>query len=91
MVEAVKKLKLFLSATPWKGYIETPFGETADISTDADIEAYARKWAISIRHPVATARISPRESKNGVVGPDLLVKNTRGLRIVDASILVSVL
>jgi len=87
VVEAVKALKRFLSATAWRGYIEQPFGETANITTDADIEAYARKWSISIRHPVATARISTRTSKTGVVGPDLLVKNTQGLRIVDASVL----
>jgi len=86
VVEAVKALKRFLSAKSWQDYIEQPFGET-NITTDAEIEAYARKWAISIRHPVATAQISSRSSTTGVVGPDLLVKNTQGLRVVDASVL----
>ena len=89
VIEAVKALKRFLSAKAWRGYIEQPFGDTALLTTDAEIEAYARKWSITIHHPFATARISSRNSKTGVVGPDLLVKNVQGLRVVDASILVS--
>jgi hypothetical protein len=84
----VKALKRFLSATPWKDYIERPFGDTANIATDADIEAYIRKETVSVIHPSATAHMSSRNSKTGVVGPDLLVKNTQGLRIVDASVFV---
>jgi choline dehydrogenase-like flavoprotein len=89
LVEAVKYLKRFLLATPWQGYIEQPFGEMANISTDSGIEAYIRKIAVSTLHPMGTARMSIQTDDAGVVGPDLLVKKTQGLRIVDASVFVS--
>jgi hypothetical protein len=35
--------------------------------------------------------MSPRDANYGVVNPDLLVKGTTGLRIIDASVLVSII
>ncbi|KAF8991611.1 hypothetical protein BDQ17DRAFT_1370513 [Cyathus striatus] len=81
MVEAIKSAKRFVSGSAWDNYLLTPFGDSPDI------EAYIRASSISIRHPVATARISSLKDKTGVVGPDLLVKGINGVRVVDASVL----
>ncbi|KAF8883520.1 aryl-alcohol oxidase-like protein [Infundibulicybe gibba] len=87
MVEAVKTAQHFITASPWKGYIESPFGDAAQLNNDSEIMSYIRSKAISIRHPVATARMSKDSDSCGVVGPDLLVKGVTGLRVVDASVL----
>ena len=88
-IEAVKAGKRFLTASAWKGYLGNAFEDAANLSTDSSIRNYIRSKAISIRHPVATAAMSKSSDKRGVVGPDLLVKGADGLRVADASVLVS--
>ena len=65
-----------------------PFGALAKAKTDAEIEVYARSNSVTLFHPFSTASMSPSGSPNGVVNPDFSVKNTVGLRIVDASVVV---
>ncbi|KAI0316388.1 GMC oxidoreductase-domain-containing protein, partial [Amylostereum chailletii] len=85
--EAIKSARQFLSAPVWHGYIVAPFGPAANATTDSEIEAYARANAGASWHSVGTARMSARGSQDGVVDPDLRVKGTAGLRVVDASVL----
>ncbi|THH09111.1 hypothetical protein EW146_g8785 [Bondarzewia mesenterica] len=87
MIEAVKALRRFFSASSWRDYIVAPFVEAVNATTDAGIEAYARQWTASIRHPVATARMSDITTGLGVVHSDLTVKMVSGVRVVDASVL----
>ncbi|KAF8148700.1 aryl-alcohol oxidase-like protein [Crassisporium funariophilum] len=86
LVEAVKASQRFVAASPWKDYIIVPFADSVNTTTDAGILAYASKFATTIRHPVSTAMISKNTDKKGVVGPQLLVKDCAGVRVVDASI-----
>lgn len=89
MIEGVKAAKRFVSASPWQGYIAAPFIDSINTTTDAGIEAYARQFSTTIRHPIGTAAMSKDSDKGGVVGPQLNVKNVVGLRVVDASVFVS--
>lgn len=89
MRNAVRSAQRFLSARAWAQYILAPFGELANATTDAELDTYIRANTATIFHPVGTAAMSPKGAKWGVVDPDLLVKGTFGLRVVDASILVS--
>ncbi|KAF9559579.1 aryl-alcohol oxidase-like protein [Agrocybe pediades] len=86
LVEAVKSSQRFVAASPWKDYIIKPFVDSVNATTDEGIKEYAAKFATTIRHPVSTSIISKESDKTGVVGPQLLVKNVKGLRVVDASI-----
>lgn len=89
MIEAVNALHRFVGASSWRGYILDAFGESGNTTRPEDIMSYIQKWILPIRHPTGTARISKLSEEEGVVGPDLLVKNAQGLRVVDASIIVS--
>jgi choline dehydrogenase-like flavoprotein len=91
MVEAVKTAKRFFSASPWAGYIKGLSKDSANTTTDAQIVNYAREYTASIRHPVSTARVIDVKTGHGVVDSDLLVSQVAGLRIIDASVLVSLI
>jgi hypothetical protein len=86
--EGVKAAHRFAAAPAWKDYVIGPYGALAEANTDAEIEAFARSNAVTEYHPCSTASMSPKGSPHGVVNPDFTVKNTVGLRIVDASVLV---
>lgn len=86
--EGVKAALRFAAAPAWQDYVIGPFGTLADAKTDAQIESYARSNAVTVFHPFSSASMSPYGSPQGVVNPDFRVKNTVGLRIVDASVVV---
>ncbi|KAI9447257.1 aryl-alcohol-oxidase from pleurotus Eryingii [Lactarius psammicola] len=75
------------AAPAWSDYVIGPFGTLADAKTDSEIEAFARSHASTVFHPTSTASMSRHDCPHGVVNPDLSVKKTVGLRIVDASVL----
>jgi choline dehydrogenase-like flavoprotein len=54
------------------------------VRSDADIEAWFRKTAITVHHPCGTCPIGP------VLDPQLRVKGLEGLRVVDASAMPSI-
>ncbi|KAJ7646832.1 aryl-alcohol oxidase-like protein [Roridomyces roridus] len=86
-IQAVHTLQdTILSASAWDGYLLEPFEATAQLKTDAAIEAYIRQSAVTLKHPMSSARISKNDS-DGVVGGDLTVHGVTGLRVVDASVL----
>ena len=87
--QAVKSALEFVTAPAWKDYIVAPYGPTANLSTDADIEAFIRNFSTTLFHPVGSAYASSASSKEGVVDNQLRVKGATGLRVVDASIFVS--
>ena len=89
MLEAGKGARQFAASAPWKNLIISPFGTMGAAVTDEEIITAARESIVSIWHPTSSARMSPKGAKHGVVDPDLLVKGINGLRIVDASIFVS--
>ncbi|KAJ7795850.1 aryl-alcohol oxidase-like protein [Mycena olivaceomarginata] len=88
-IHAIRTLISLLATPAWDGFILEPFPAVAALSTDDEIEAYIRTFADSLKHPTSTAKISKTTDTGGVVGPDLLVKGAKGLRIVDASVLPS--
>ena len=89
MVYAIKAARRFVQTPPWDGFIVDRFGDVGGAETDAEIAAAARANVETIWHPTSTARMSPGDAAWGVVDPQLLVKGTSGLRVVDASIFVS--
>lgn len=55
--------------------------------TDADIEAWIRNRSESIYHPVGTCKMGPASDAAAVVDGQLRVRGVAGLRVVDASIM----
>lgn len=83
--QGIKAGQRFVAAKAWEGYFVRPL---VTLTTDEEIDEYIRQNAVSFFHPVATAAMSARNASWGVVDPDLRVKGVRGLRVVDASVVV---
>ena len=87
-IAAVRSSRRFLGRSPWKDYILARVGAIGSAETDEEILSAARKVYETMWHPVSTARMGPVDGDVGVVDPRLRVKGARGLRVVDASVIV---
>jgi choline dehydrogenase len=63
------------------------FEPGAEISSDEDIDAWMRRAAETIYHPVGTCRMGRPDDPTSVVDASLRVIGLQGLRVVDASIM----
>ena len=83
MLHAVRDARRFAASPPWAGFVARPFGAVGTAETDAELAAAVRANSITIWHPVGTARMGE------VVDTRLRVLGADGVRVVDASVLVS--
>ena len=58
-----------------------------DVQTDADIDAWVRATAETIYHPVGTCKMGTADDAGAVVDERLRVRGLQGLRVVDASVM----
>jgi choline dehydrogenase len=87
LVEAVRLSREILSQpalAPFRGEEIFPGKGVRD---DAAIEAFVRRKAESIYHPVGTCRMGAPDDADAVVDPQLRVRGVDGLRVVDASVM----
>ena len=65
-------------------------GDDADalMASDADLEQWVRERAVPFYHPVGTCRMGT--DATAVVDADCRVKGVAGLRVIDASIMPSI-
>lgn len=55
--------------------------------TDADLDAFIRRTAVTVHHPASTCRMGGAGETNRVVDPELKMCGLDGLRVVDASVM----
>lgn len=84
MIKGVKLVHRLLKAPALEPYRKQEL-YTADVKTDADWERHIRERADTIYHPVGTCKMG-RDSM-AVVDPHLRVHGFEGLRVVDASVM----
>jgi choline dehydrogenase-like flavoprotein len=84
MVRAFKLARRVLEA-PALAAMGTRDLFTADVRSDDDIRAVLRRRVDTVYHPVGTCRMGVDE--HAVVDPTLKVRSLAGLRVVDASIM----
>ncbi|PIL23707.1 hypothetical protein GSI_13456 [Ganoderma sinense ZZ0214-1] len=89
MRAAIRSAARFVSAHAWDGFVTGQAASFADVNLNSDeqVDAWVRSQASTIWHPTGTASMGRCEDKDSVVDPDLRVRGTKGLRVVDASVL----
>ncbi|KAG6835661.1 hypothetical protein H0H93_016037 [Arthromyces matolae] len=88
MRESARKAIQFVGSTAFEDYVLDPVDPKIGPNiSDDDLDTYIADNARAGVHGVGTAAMSPEGATYGVVDPDLRVKGTIGLRVVDASVL----
>ena len=87
MVEGVRKAREILAAKEFSRYNSTEVSPGFDVETDEEILEFLRKSSETIYHPVGTCKMGQADDPSTVVDPELRVKGVNGLRVVDASVM----
>ncbi len=90
IIEAIKKAREILSSKEFDEVRGEEIAPGRSIQSDEDLLAYIRKTALTVYHPVGTCKMGVDDMS--VVSPDnLKVKGMRNLRVIDASIMPSII
>ncbi|MEP1445479.1 MAG: choline dehydrogenase [Paraglaciecola sp.] len=87
MIDGVRRARKILAAAAFDNYHSWEIGPGPDAQTDEEILAFIRKKAETIYHPVGTCKMGRSDDAMTVVNPELKVKGMKGLRVVDASVM----
>jgi len=87
LIAGVKMGRDILAQSGLDPYRADEFQPGAAAKTDAEIEQWIRAQCETIYHPVGTCKMGPSTDRMAVVDDKLLVHGIDGLRVVDASIM----
>ena len=85
MIDGYKIMMKVLNTEPFSKYIQEDTQRPININDDADIEQAIREEADTVYHPVGTCKMGSDDMS--VVSNELKVHNVTNLRVVDASIM----
>jgi choline dehydrogenase-like flavoprotein len=95
MLQAITDSETFIATDPFHrdGFLIAPFGGFANATTTQQKVDYMRANADTVHHPIGSAMMGKDSSSaplggEGVTDPRLRVRGVKGLRVVDASVLV---
>ncbi|WP_202729971.1 GMC family oxidoreductase [Achromobacter xylosoxidans] len=86
-VAAVKYARRLAATEPLAGLMKREFRPGAEVQSDDEILHFCREYGATIFHPSGTAKMGPREDPMAVVDERLQVHGVSGLRVVDCSIM----
>ncbi len=86
-VAAVKFARKVAATAPLGQYVKREFRPGQDVQTDDEILEFCRQYGTTIFHPAGTARMGPAGDPTSVVDAELRVHGLAGLRVVDCSIM----
>lgn len=87
MIEGVKMARKMLAASVFDQYDSKEVLPGPDVESDEEILSFIRKRSETIYHPVGTCRMGQASDEMTVVTPELKVKGIANLRVVDASVM----
>ncbi|MFT5900071.1 MAG: choline dehydrogenase [Glaciecola sp.] len=87
MIDGVRRARNILAAPSFEKYKSWEIGPGPDAQSDEEILAFIRKKAETIYHPVGTCKMGDISDVMTVVDSELKVKGIKGLRVVDAAVM----
>ncbi len=88
IVSGLKATRRLAETEPLRSYVEAEINPGPACATDADLLAHARNSGLSLLHAVGTCRMG--HGDDAVVDPRLRVRGIGGLRVIDASIMPTI-
>ncbi len=88
LIESVKLMRELIRQPAFEGLVGREVLPGKDVQTDADIDAFIRSHAVSAYHPAGTCKMG--NDPMAVVDEALRVHGCLGLRVVDASIMPTI-
>jgi len=89
LMAGLRKTRELMGASAFKDYMSDEVFPGADCETDEQLEEYMRRKANHIYHPIGTCKMGVDDM--AVVDSELKVRGLNGLRVVDASIMPSLI
>ena len=71
-------------------YVGAPMEPGPDVRSDVDLARFVREHAETLYHPVGTCRMGEGADETAVVDPALRVRGVDALRVVDASVMPTI-
>jgi choline dehydrogenase len=90
-VKAMKLARSLMNTAAMKPYFDGEEYPGANISSDEELLDAARHWGSSTYHVMGTCRMGPDSDETAVVDDRLRVKGIQRLRVIDASIMPTML
>ena len=90
-VSAMKLARRLMHTEPMKPYIDYEDYPGDDVQTDEELLEAARHWGNTTFHVMGTCRMGPDTDPTAVVDDRLRVRGMEGLRVIDASIMPTML
>ncbi|GAA0858142.1 choline dehydrogenase [Aliiglaciecola litoralis] len=91
MIDGVRKAREILAAKEFEQYQSREIGPGPEAQSDEQILAFIRKRSETIYHPIGTCKIGAADDPMAVVDTELRVRGVQGLRVVDASVMPSLI
>jgi len=90
-VGAMKLARQLMHTEAMKPYFEAEEYPGAEIQSDDELLEAARHWGSTTYHVMGTCRMGPETDPTAVVDDQLRVRGIQGLRVIDASIMPTML
>jgi choline dehydrogenase len=91
LLEGMKLARRLLASKPLEPYYAYEDFPGPNVRTDDELLAAARQRGTTTFHPMGTCRMGPEADPTAVVDDQLRVRGLEGLRVVDASVMPSML
>lgn len=97
LVDGLKLQRKFLNTKALRSLNATelrfkiPECDENPVESDEYLKCYVSFFSTTIYHPAGTARMGPTGDQRAVVDPQLRVRGTKGLRVIDASIMPNII
>src|SRR4051794_37185482 len=84
-IEGFKRGREIINASAFRGLIKREHMPGANVTSDAGIRDYIKRWAKTDYHPVGSCKMG--DDEQAVVDTQLRVRGLESLRVIDASIM----
>lgn len=85
--EGIKTARKIVEQAAMANHVVTELEPSGNVQSDTEIEAYIRRTASTVHHPLGTCRMGAVGDPGAVVDPALRVVGVKGLRVIDASVM----